>query len=95
MNPSMAIDGPKSFERGTHDQHFEMRFRSRRNTVLMALVFHHQMHSFDSLAELLCNSFLAIHRASLPRLSFVVERLGIIRIRTAVSFVLRAIQPRP
>jgi len=94
MNASMTLDGPKSLERGADDKNFEVRFRALRNTVHVALVFHHEVRGFEPFGELVLNSFLASHRASLPRPPFMRERRSRVREGTAVSFAFRAIQRR-
>ncbi len=95
MYSSMTIDSSKTFERSADDQHLEMRFRSLRNTVHVALVLDHQVRGFESFGELVLNSFLASHPASLPRSTFTRERQLDVRVGTAVSFAPRAIQRRP
>lgn len=95
MNASMTIDGSEPFEHRAHCEHFEMCLRSFRNTVHVALVLDDQVRGFESFGELVLNSFLASHRASLPRSPLMRERQRNVHTRTAVSFAPCAIQRRP
>lgn len=94
MYASMTLDGSKTLERGADDEDLEVRFRAWRNTVLMALVFDHEVRNCEATRELVLDSFLASHTASLPRSSGMCERLPSVRKGTAVSFALGAIQRR-
>ena len=87
MYASMTLDGPEALERGTDDENFEVCLRAFRNTVHVALVFDDEVRGFEPFGELVLNSFLASHPASLPRPPFMREG-------TPVSFAFRAIQRR-
>src|SRR4051794_14339880 len=99
MYASMTLDGSEAFESRADDEHLEMRLRSLWNTVHVALVFDHQMLGFERFCELVLNSFLASHGASLPRSTFMRESMRESPQRvdagTAVSFASCAIQRRP
>lgn len=73
MYASMTIDSSKAFESSADDEHLEVRLRSLRNAVHVALVLHHQVRGFESFGELVLNSFLASHHASLPRSTLIRE----------------------
>lgn len=65
MHTSMTVDRSKAFECWTDDQYLEVRLRSLRDVVLMALVLHDEMRRFEPFGKRVLNSFLARHAASL------------------------------
>lgn len=67
VHAAMSIHRSETFECWTDDQYLEVRFRSFRHAVHVALIFDHEMRGFEPLGKLFLNSFLAGHVASLPR----------------------------
>lgn len=90
----MSLDSTKAFECCTDDEDLEVCLRAWRNTVHVALVFDDEVRGIEPLSELVLDSFLASHPASLPRSPWLRERPQSVRKGTAVSFAPRAIQRR-